>query len=46
VPLKEWIPLARDANNWQNYIDNYFEICRKTDPRDEHEIDDDEEKKN
>ena len=42
--LKEWIPLARDANNWQNYIDNYFEICRKTDPRDEPGTDDDEEK--
>jgi hypothetical protein len=43
--LKEWIPLARDVNNWQLYIDNYFEICHKTDPRDKLKIDGDENRK-
>lgn len=30
--LREWIPLAKDTNNWQAYIDNYFEQCQKADP--------------
>jgi hypothetical protein len=33
--LKEWIPLARDKNNWQTYIDNYFESCWKSDQHDD-----------
>ncbi len=35
APLKEWIPLARNATNWQSYIDNYFESCRFVDPDDD-----------
>jgi hypothetical protein len=30
--LREWIPLAKDTNNWQAYIDNYFEQWWKADP--------------
>ncbi len=35
APLKEWMPLARDAINWQSYIDDYFESCRFVDPEDD-----------
>ena len=31
APLKEWLPLARDKRNWQDYIDKYFESCRIND---------------
>jgi hypothetical protein len=32
--LREWIPLAKDENNWLTYIDAYFESCRSTDYED------------
>jgi hypothetical protein len=42
APLREWLPLAKEENNWQSYIDNYFEMCRKYDPREESASDNDE----
>ncbi len=39
APLKEWLPLSKDENNWQTYIDNYFEICHKYDSQSEPESD-------
>jgi hypothetical protein len=44
VLLKEWLPLARDENNWQTYIDNYFKTCRKTDLQNESETDNEDDK--
>ncbi len=35
APLKDWIPLAGDAINWQSYIDDYFESCHFVDPEDD-----------
>jgi hypothetical protein len=35
APLNEWLPLARDKRNWQNYIDKYFESCRINDYKEE-----------
>ena len=35
APLKEWMLLARDATNRQNYIDNYLESCHFVDPEDD-----------
>ena len=32
--LREWIPLAKDENNWLTYIDAYFESCRSMDHED------------
>jgi hypothetical protein len=28
APLKEWLPLALDENNWMDCIDEYFNSCR------------------
>ena len=27
TPLKEWLPLALDENNWMDCIDEYFNSC-------------------
>jgi hypothetical protein len=35
APLKEWLPLAIDERNWQNYIDKYFELCHNNDYQEE-----------
>jgi hypothetical protein len=43
APLREWFPLAKEESNWQSYIDNYFEVCRKTDPQEESDSDNDDE---
>ncbi len=43
VPLGEWFPLAKEENNWQALIDNYFEMCRKNDPHEESDSDSDDE---
>jgi hypothetical protein len=43
APLREWLPLAKEESNWQAYIDNYFEMCRKTDPQEESDSDSDDE---
>ncbi len=29
APLKDWLPIAKDEANWQPYIDEYFNSCRK-----------------
>ena len=29
--LREWIPIAKDAANWKQYIEDYFECCKNTD---------------
>ena len=31
APLCEWFPLAHDENNWNFFIENYFESCRNAD---------------
>lgn len=40
APLREWLSLAKEENNWQIYIGNYFKICRKYNPHKESSSDD------
>ncbi len=35
APLKEWLPVAKSEKNWQFYIDQYFEACKKMDESDD-----------
>ncbi len=37
--LKEWMPIAKDKKNWQQYIDDYFDSCRCVDVDDDDEED-------
>jgi hypothetical protein len=38
APLKEWLPLAKNEKNWQQYIDIYFDSCRKIDESDDESV--------
>jgi hypothetical protein len=35
APLKEWLPVAKIEKNWQYYIDQYFDSCKKIDESDD-----------
>ena len=35
VPLCIWFPLAHDENNWNFFIENYFESCQNADYEDD-----------
>jgi hypothetical protein len=42
APLKEWLPVAKIEKNWQYYIDQYFESCKRTDESDDESVEADE----
>ncbi len=35
APLKEWLPVAKIEKNWQYYIDQYFDSCKRIDESDD-----------
>ncbi len=35
--LKEWLPIAKDENTWQDYIEIFFNSCNTTNEHDEHD---------
>lgn len=38
APLKEWLPLAKNKKSWQDYIDEYFESCRRIDESEDEDV--------
>jgi hypothetical protein len=40
--LKEWPPVAKIEKNWQYYIDQYFDSCKKIDESDDESVEVDE----